>query len=83
MPSGEHPFDDEMILNKNKNKNKGSDVAVGANAKTSALVDGSAPVHANITEEQDLNAGDPGVDWSPSIGQEGGGEQGGNIYTQF
>ena len=22
MPSGEHPFDEEIILNKNKNKNK-------------------------------------------------------------
>ena len=26
MPSGEHPFDGEMILNKNKNKNKNKTV---------------------------------------------------------
>ena len=29
MPSGEHPFDGEMILNKNKNKNKAKSLYFG------------------------------------------------------
>ena len=61
-------------------QSQGSDVAVGA--KAVALVNDSAPDAAIIAEELNLNVGDPGVDRSPSCGQEGGGQQGGDIYTQ-